>query len=178
MVAVPLATAVSVKPTELLPAGTVTVDGTVATAVFDEERLKVTPPAGAAPESVSVCVVDPGAIVTGAGRVAVSVELAAMLAVPKPVADAVIVAVPMRFAVSVALPLGVVEPAGIVTEAALRVKTPEGLGEEIARFTTVSCATLFDSATGKADVCPGTNVPGLLRFSLEAKGVIDTVPCA
>ena len=56
MVDVPAATAVTVKVALDVAAATVTVEGTVATPVLLELKLKIMPPAGAFPDSVKVSV--------------------------------------------------------------------------------------------------------------------------
>ena len=95
--AVPIPTPVTGTLTVVEPAGMVTVKGTVAIATLSELRLMTAPFAGALSDSVRVtfCAPAPAAMSGGlAGHNRVSTTLSGALPVPKPVAAALMLAVP------------------------------------------------------------------------------------
>lgn len=163
IVDVPGARVATVKLTEVVPAGTVAVDGTVATDGVLLERLTITPPAGAAPEIVTVPV-DGAGCFTVAGP---SVRLESVggstvrvaLWVPPPANVAVMLDVASA-PTGILVTVNVVEllPDGTVTELTDRVATAV-LPLATLTMTPPAGAVAF-SLTVAADVAPPIRLAG------------------
>lgn len=99
----------------VLPAGMVTLAGTVASAVLLLERVKVRPPLGAAPEMARrALAVTPLLVLSGEGvMVAVVLTVTGPEAGAKPLPVAVIVVLPIETPVTCGFAAGTVEPAAM-----------------------------------------------------------------
>jgi len=119
MVAVPLDTPVTGTWTLVAPAGTLTVDGTVATPVLLELRLMVTPPNGACPDKVRVRFCDEVPFTVNIGGLKANVPVTCTVVLPgvNPAPEAVIRAGPKETPVTWGCVPGVVCPAGMTIDA-------------------------------------------------------------
>ena len=174
-VAAPTESAVTVKVVELEPAGTATLDGTVATAVFELVSVTVAPPVGAAAVSVTVPVaVCP--LPMGVGTLTLLRADAAALTVTlnvdfTPEYDAVNVTdVALVTVVPLIVNVVEVEPAGIVTLGKLT-----SAGEALSPIAAPPLGAGPVRATVQVEVAGGVNDKGLQENPFNPGGVIVTV---
>jgi hypothetical protein len=181
IVDVPATTDVTVNFTEVAPAGTVVVDGTVATDGLLLERLTTNPPVGAGPEIVTVPVDEAGCL-TVAG---LSVRLESVggftvrvaLLVPPPASVAEMLEVALA-ATGTLVTVNVVEllPAGTVTELTDRVAT--AVFPLATLTTTPPAGAVVSSLTVAVDAAPPTELAGASVTEEIVGGLIVKVALA
>ena len=156
IVAEPGAMPVTVTLADVALAAIVTLDGTVATAVFVELNVIVVPPTGAGPDIVSVNVRVPTSInVTLDGeKLIVAVTRAVCEAGAYPTAAAVIVTVPRSNPEIAGGTTGLVAPAGINTLAGTLSRAGMLL---VSRTVVPPAGAATERLTGRADCVPKTN---------------------